>query len=130
MTITMTPEVEVPAAQTPRRRSATTTLSQTAETVASKAADAAERLPEAAAAARAAFDDASRRINESTDEMLRLGTSVSFGFAIGLLIGGASRLLVAIAFVPVAMMGVTLLERGTAGSTVATGGGPRQPVRG
>ena len=61
--------------------------------------------------------------------MLRLGTSLSFGFAVGLLIGGASRLLVAIALVPVAMMGLTLLERETTGSLGPTGGAPRQTGR-
>ena len=43
--------------------------------------------------------------------MLTVGTAPAFGFAAGLLIGGANRLLVAAAFLPVAMMGLTLLDR-------------------
>jgi hypothetical protein len=78
---------------------------------ASLTTDAAARLPGVAATTRAGFDDANRRIRASSDEMLRLGTAVSFGFAVGLLIAGASRILVAAALVPVGMMGLTMLER-------------------
>ena len=46
-----------------------------------------------------------------SDEMLSAGTTLTFGLAIGLLIGGANRLLVAAALVPVAAMGLTLLGR-------------------
>ena len=60
---------------------------------------------------RAAYDDANRRIRSSSDEMLRLGSAVSFGLAVGLLVAGASRLLVAAAMVPVGMLGLAMLER-------------------
>jgi hypothetical protein len=43
--------------------------------------------------------------------MLRLGSAVSFGFAAGLLIAGANRLLVAAALLPVGMVGLVMLER-------------------
>jgi hypothetical protein len=46
-----------------------------------------------------------------SDEMLSIGSVLSFGFAIGLLIGGASRLLVAAALIPAAAMGLTLMDR-------------------
>ena len=46
-----------------------------------------------------------------SDEMLSVGSVLSFGFAMGLLIGGASRLLVAVALVPAAAMGLTLMDR-------------------
>ena len=75
-----------------------------AETVAS-------RLPEAAAQTRAAVDEAARRIETGSDEMLTAGTSLSLGLAIGMLIGGAPRLLVAVALVPAAAMGLTILDR-------------------
>jgi hypothetical protein len=75
------------------------------------AGEAATRLPDLADRGRLAFEDANRRVQAGTDEMLTVGTAAGFGFAVGLLIGGASRLLVAAAFVPVAMMGLTLLDR-------------------
>ncbi|MEX1170117.1 MAG: hypothetical protein WEE50_08255 [Chloroflexota bacterium] len=86
-------------------------VADAAATAGSIATDASSRLPEAAAATRAAFDDANLRIRASSDEMLRLGAAVSFGLAAGLLIAGASRILVAAALVPVGMMGLAMLER-------------------
>ena len=80
-----------------------------AETVAS-------RLPEAAAQTRAAVDEAARRIETGSDEMLTAGTSLSLGLAIGMLIGGAPRLLVAVALVPAAAMGLTILDRSSRAS--------------
>jgi hypothetical protein len=75
------------------------------------AGEAATRLPDLADRGRLAFEDANRRVQAGTDEMLTVGTAAGFGLAVGLLIGGASRILVAAAFVPVAMMGLTLLDR-------------------
>jgi hypothetical protein len=75
-----------------------------AETVAS-------RLPDAAATTRAAVDEAARRIETGSDEMLTTGATPSIGVAVGLLIGGASRLLVVLALIPAAAMGLTLLDR-------------------
>jgi hypothetical protein len=79
-----------------------------AETVAS-------RLPEAAATTRAAVDEAARRIETGSDEMLTAGATLSLGVALGLLIGGASRLLVVLAMIPAAAMGLTLLDRSSRG---------------
>ena len=45
--------------------------------------------------------------------MLAVGTLLSYGIAMGLLLGGASRLLVAVALVPAGMMGLDLLDRST-----------------
>src|ERR671913_1658176 len=82
----------------PSRLEATrTVVADVATTASSIAADASVKLPAAASTTRAAFDDANRRIHASSDEMLRLGTAVSFGFVAGLLIAGANRLLVAMA---------------------------------
>ena len=75
-----------------------------AETVAS-------RLPEAAATTRAAVDEATRRMEAGSDEMLTAGATLSLGLAIGLLLGGANRILVALALIPAAAMGLTLLDR-------------------
>jgi hypothetical protein len=71
----------------------------------------AARLPDAAATTRAAVDEAARRIETGSDEMLTAGATLSLGLAIGLLIGGASRILVVLALVPAAAMGMTLLDR-------------------
>ncbi|HUP55642.1 MAG TPA: hypothetical protein VM408_09060 [Methylomirabilota bacterium] len=85
-----------------------------AETVMSAANDAAARLPEAAATTRVAIADARRAIDSGSDESLSAGTLVAFGFALGLLVGGANRLLVMLALVPAAAMGLTLLDRQSA----------------
>ncbi len=90
-------------------------VSDVAATMAGVAGDAAGRLPDLADRGRAAFLDVNRRVQSGADESLTVGTAVSFGFALGLLIGGASRILVAAAFVPVAMMGLTLLDRAARG---------------
>lgn len=71
----------------------------------------AARLPEAAATTRAAMDEAARRIETGSDEMLTAGATLSLGLALGLLIGGASRILVTLALIPAAAMGMTLLDR-------------------
>jgi len=86
-------------------------VANTAGSAATAAAEVVARLPGLANRGRAVFDDANRRIQAGSDEMLTTGTAVSFGFALGLLIGGASRILVAAALIPVAMMGLTLLDR-------------------
>ena len=68
-------------------------------------------LPEAAATTRQAVDEAARRIESGSDEMLTAGTTLSLGLAIGMLVGGAPRILVALALIPAAAMGMTLLDR-------------------
>ena len=73
----------------------------------------AARLPEAAATTRAAVDEAARRIETGSDEMLTAGATLSLGLALGLLIGGANRILVTLALIPAAAMGMTLLDRST-----------------
>ncbi len=82
-----------------------------ADTVKNVANEAAARLPEAASTTRVAIADAQRAIESGSDETLSAGTLVAFGFALGLLVGGANRLLVLLALVPAAAMGVTLLDR-------------------
>jgi high-affinity nickel permease len=100
---------------------------QRAEDVATGIAGAAEtvgaRLPEAAASTRAAVDEAARRINAGSDEMLTVGSSFSLGMAIGLLVGGANRILVMLALIPAAAMSMTLLDRGPRGPRGKGGAG-------
>jgi hypothetical protein len=71
----------------------------------------AERLPEAAAATRATVDEATRRMEAGSDQALMIGAAMSFGFAAGLLAGGAPRVLVTVALVPAVAMGMTLIDR-------------------
>lgn len=95
-----------------------------AGTVKGAANEAAARLPDAAATTRDALADAGRTIREGSDESLSAGTLVSVGFALGLLVGGANRLLVLLALIPAAAMGLTLLDRQN-GSTVKRPSTPR-----
>ncbi len=91
--------------------------------------DAAARLPEATATTRGALADAGRTIQSGSDESLSAGTLVSFGFALGLLVGGANRLLVMLALVPAAAMGLTLLDRQTKSGTATLGSSRSDPTR-
>jgi hypothetical protein len=100
-------------AKTSRLDATTAALSVGATAVATATSQAAARLPDVAEQGRAVFADANRKVQAGSDQTLSIGTAVSFGFAVGLLIGGASRILVAAALIPVAMMGLTLLDRAT-----------------
>lgn len=86
-------------------------VADAAGSVRGAAGDAVSRLPEVAATTRSAIEDANRQMRAGSDEMLSIGSVLSFGFAMGLLIGGASRLLVAISLIPAAAMGLTLMDR-------------------
>jgi len=86
-------------------------VADAAGTVRGAAGDAVARFPEVAATTRSAIEDANRQMRAGSDEMLSIGSVLSFGFAMGLLIGGASRLLVAVALIPAAAMGLTLMDR-------------------
>jgi hypothetical protein len=86
-------------------------VTDAAGTVRGAAEAASARLPEVAATTRLAIEDANRQMRAGSDEMLSVGSVLSFGFAMGLLIGGASRLLVAAALIPAAAMGLTLMDR-------------------
>ncbi len=104
-----------------RRAVAVSVAADAADAVKTVAEDAATRLPGVAAMGRSTFDDANRRIASSSDEMVRLGAVLSFGFAAGLLIGGAPRILVGAAMVPAAMLGLALLDRTAAGRPAGSG---------
>ena len=91
--------------------SAANAASSAASSVADAANEAMTRLPDAAASTREALAEAGRTISTGSDEQLSAGTLVSVGFALGLLVGGANRLLVLLALIPAAAMGLTLLER-------------------
>jgi hypothetical protein len=84
---------------------------QVADAAGAAAGEVANRLPAAAATTREAIDEASRQMEAAPTDVLIAGTSLSVGVALGLLLGGSPRLLVALALIPAAAMGATLLER-------------------
>jgi hypothetical protein len=71
----------------------------------------ADRLPEAAAMTKSTMDEAARLIEGGSDQTLIVGAAMSVGFAAGLLVGGAPRLLVTAALLPAVAMGMTLIDR-------------------
>ena len=91
------------------------TAKAVAENVGNVANEAVARLPEATQATRQAVEDANRAIQGGSDEALMAGTTLSVGLALGLLLGGANRLLVILALIPAAAMGFTLLDRSQSG---------------
>jgi hypothetical protein len=99
------------ADETSRTAAVGDAVAEAAGTVRGAAGDAVARLPEVASTTRSAIEDANRQMRAGSDEMLSVGSVLSFGFAMGLLIGGASRLLVAVALIPAAAMGLTLMDR-------------------
>ena len=82
-----------------------------ASTVADRASAAAARLPDAANATGVQLGRANERIQTESDEVLTVGTALSLGLALGLLLGGANRILVFLALMPAAAMGYTLFDR-------------------
>ena len=76
------------------------TARQVADTVAGAAGDVSARLPEVASSTRDAFTEANRMVRAGSDGTLKIGGAFSIGLAVGLLLGGASRLLVILALHP------------------------------
>jgi hypothetical protein len=85
-------------------RSAVGTARDTAATAAAKA-------PEVATATRGAMSEAMRQMEAGSDQALTTGAAFALGAAMGLLVGGAPRLLVVATLVPVAAAGMILLDR-------------------
>ncbi len=73
--------------------------------------DVTTRLPDAASAARNAVLEAEHRISTGSDPMVAFGAALSFGFVAGLVVGGANRVLIALALVPAASFGSALVGR-------------------
>jgi hypothetical protein len=80
-------------------------------------------LPEMAKASRDLASDALQRIEAGSDQQISAGATMSLGLAIGMLLGGAPRILIALALVPVAAIGIVMLGRRPArpmGSSAST----------
>ena len=84
---------------------------QVADTVAGAAGEMSARLPEVAHGTKSALGDATRLVGRGSDESLRLAGAGALGVALGLLVGGAARILVLIALVPAVVIAVTLFDR-------------------
>ena len=82
-----------------------------AGTVAGAAGDLTARIPEFAEGTREALTEANRIVQGESDQTLQLVASGAAGFALGLLVGGANRLLVLLALAPAAVIGMTLAQR-------------------
>jgi hypothetical protein len=70
-----------------------------------------EAVPELARTSQELADGLMRRIQAGSDQQVTVGVAMSLGLAIGMLLGGAPRLLIAVALAPVAAMGFVLLDR-------------------
>jgi hypothetical protein len=90
-------------------------VSTAAGSAAAAASEAMAQVPAMAGSARTVLVDTNRQIRMGSDEILIVGGALSFGFAMGLLFGGANRLMVAAAMLPAASMGLTILERANQG---------------
>lgn len=84
------------------------------------------QVPEVARASRRSIDDMFKAIETGSDERVSAGVTLSLGLAIGMLLGGAPRLLILAALAPVAAMGLVMEDRrkrraGAKASTAAAG---------
>jgi len=77
-------------------------------------------MPEVARVSRGAVDDLVRAIEAGSDQQVTAGVSLSLGLAIGMLLGGAPRLLILLALAPVAVMGLALADRRTGRSRASS----------
>ncbi len=68
-------------------------------------------VPEVARASRGAFDEMVKAMETGSDDRTQAGVTLSLGLAVGMLLGGAPRLLVLIALAPVAAMALVLGDR-------------------
>ena len=92
-------------------RRATDQIRQAVDSVASVAGEVTARLPEAATTTRDAFEEANRMVRARSDESLKIVAAASVGFASGLFLGGAPRVLVIAALIPAGLVGTALMER-------------------
>jgi hypothetical protein len=95
---------------------ARTTVAVAADQVRGALQGVSAQVPQVARASRGAIDDLYRMIDTSSDERVTAGVTLSLGLAIGMLLGGANRLLIALSLVPVAITGMVMADRRGTGS--------------
>jgi hypothetical protein len=71
-------------------------------------------MPEVARVSRSAVDELVRAVETGSDQQVTAGVSLSLGLAMGMLLGGAPRLLILLALAPVAVLGLAMADRRTA----------------
>ncbi len=86
-------------------------ISEFADTVAGAAGDMTARIPEVAQGTRDAFAEANRMVRGGSDQTLKLVGAGAVGFAVGMLMGGANRLLVVLSLIPASLIAATLMQR-------------------
>lgn len=103
----------MPTRQTPERASDTDqdTPQRVLDTVSEASAEARDQLTDAATTAEGAIRRANSSLHRSSDQTLTLVGAFSVGAALGLLIGGSSRFLIAFALAPAALVAGVVLER-------------------
>ena len=69
------------------------------------------QVPQLARASRGAIDDLYRMVDTSSDERVTAGVTLSLGLALGMLLGGANRLLIALSLLPVVVTGFVMADR-------------------
>jgi ElaB/YqjD/DUF883 family membrane-anchored ribosome-binding protein len=102
------------------------TVRNVADTVAGAAGEVSARVPEVAQSTRDAFTEANRLVQRGSDQTLKVVGAASVGFAVGLLVGGANRLLIIASLIPAALVGATMVER----NDTATGSTRKSGVQG
>jgi hypothetical protein len=70
-------------------------------------------VPEVAKASRSSVDALIRAVETGSDQQVTAGVSLSLGLAIGMLVGGAPRLLILMALAPLAVVGLAVADRRT-----------------
>jgi len=88
--------------------------------VGTAASEAAARIPDVATTTRVAIEGADRGVRAASDETLATWSALSFGFAGGMLVGGANRLLVILAMLPTAVLTLAVFDRTSRTHTPAT----------
>lgn len=92
-------------------RSVREAVGAAAGSVQSLAADTADHVPAAVETARSVLERTDKTLRSGSDTTMTIGAALSFGVALGLLLGGSNRLLVAAALAPAGVMALDLYER-------------------
>lgn len=94
-----------------RKQDAASNAERLVDTVTEASAQAGERLTEMAGSASEVVRDAERGLRRSSDQTLGIIGGMALGFAAGLFVSGAHRLLVIASLVPFALVAAAALER-------------------
>jgi hypothetical protein len=103
-------------ATTQQRKSSTTAevvdgANRIADTITEVSAEAGERIAVMAGSAGEVVRDADRTLRQSSDQTLGIVGGVALGFAAGLLVSGAHRVLVILSLLPVVLVALAAMER-------------------